>query len=385
MTAYVIIPGLILLRESRTPHHEGREVAGRNATPEAGTGARLDRARLFETAMRADRLLSILLLLQSRGQMTGRELAERLEVSERTLHRDMDALSAAGVPVFALRGARGGWQLEENWRTQVPGLDEAELRALLMAQPRILGDRKLAAAAERALGKLMASLPVPLRARAESMRQRLYVDTTGWFGGAEDLSMLPIVQEAVTRDRKLKIRYSSRRSRFEHGGGDSENTSERVVDPLGLVAKGSTWYLVANTARGFRTFRVSRIQNALLLDAACERPVTFDLEAHWRSATEDFLRNSPRFETVLYLHPECAREIKMWRMAVQSAQNKHDPSREGWTTLQVQFEDERQAIFVVLAFGTKVEVLAPDSLRSRVRDELLATSSRYGNIAGPVS
>lgn len=335
--------------------------------------------------MRADRLLSILLLLQSRGQMTGRELAERLEVSERTLHRDMDALSAAGVPVYALRGSRGGWQLEENWRTQVPGLDEAELRALLMAQPRILGDRKLAAAAERALGKLMASLPVPLRARAESMRQRLYVDTTGWFGGAEDLSMLPIVQEAVTRDRKLKIRYSSRRSRFEHAGGESENVTERVVEPLGLVAKGSTWYLVANTARGFRTFRVSRIQNALLLDTPSARPPGFDLESHWRSATEDFLKNSPRFEAVLYLHPEAAREIKTWRMAMQAAQNKHDPSREGWVTLQVHFEDERQANFVVLAFGAKVEVLAPEALRTRVRDELSATSRRYENIAGAVS
>jgi predicted DNA-binding transcriptional regulator YafY len=335
--------------------------------------------------MRADRLLSILLLLQSRGQMTGRELAERLEVSERTLHRDMDALSAAGVPVFALRGARGGWQLEENWRTQVPGLDEAELRALLMAQPRILGDRKLAAAAERALGKLMASLPVPLRARAESMRQRLYVDTTGWFGGAEDLSMLPIVQEAVTRDRKLKIRYSSRRSRFEHAGGEAENMTERIVDPLGLVAKGSTWYLVANTARGFRTFRVSRIQNALLLDTPCERPPNFDLESHWRSATEDFLKNSPRFEAVLYLHPDAAREIKTWRMAMQATQNKYDPWREGWTTLQVHFEDEQQASFVVLAFGAKVEVLAPDSFRSRVRDELMATSSRYENTAGAIS
>src|SRR5690348_13441982 len=142
--------------------------------------------------MRADRLLSILLLLQARGQLTGRELAKHLEVSERTLHRDMEALSAAGVPVFAMRGARGGWRLEENWRTQVPGLDEAELRALLMSQPRILGDRKMAAAAERALGKLMASLPVTMRARAESIRQRLHVDTTGWRGTNEDLSMLPI-------------------------------------------------------------------------------------------------------------------------------------------------------------------------------------------------
>jgi len=335
--------------------------------------------------MRADRLLSILLLLQSRGQMTGRELAERLEVSERTLHRDMDALSAAGVPVFALRGSRGGWQLEENWRTQVPGLDEAELRALLMAQPRILGDRKLAAAAERALGKLLASLPVPLRARAESMRQRLYVDTTGWFGGAEDLSMLPMVQEAVARDRKLKIRYSSRRSRFEHAGGEAENVTERIVDPLGLVAKGSTWYLVANTARGFRTFRVSRIQNALLLDDPCQRPVAFDLEAHWRSATEDFLTNSPRFHAVLYLHPDAAREIKTWRMTVQSAQNKLDPSREGWATLQVQFEDEHQAAFVALAFGVRLEVLAPESLRTRIRHELLANVRRYENPADPVS
>jgi len=329
--------------------------------------------------MRADRLLSILLLLQARGQMTGRELAERLEVSQRTLHRDMDALSGAGVPVFALRGANGGWKLEENWRTQVPGLDEAELRALLMAQPRILGDRKLAAAAERALGKLMASLPVPLRARAESMRQRLYVDTTGWLGGTEDLSMLPIVQEAVTRDRKLKIRYSSRRSRFDQAltGGDTENTSERVIDPLGLVAKGSTWYLVANTSRGFRTFRVSRIRNALLLDVPCERPANFDLETHWRSATEDFLKNSPRFEATLHLHPEAAKEIQAWRMAVQVGQNQPDALREGWITLRVQFEDEHQATFVVLGFGARVEVLGPQGLLSRVTHELSCTARQY--------
>ena len=321
--------------------------------------------------------MSILLLLQARGQMTGRELAERLEVSERTLHRDMDALSSAGVPVFALRGSKGGWQLEENWRTQVPGLDEAELRALLMAQPRILGDRKLAAAAERALGKLMASLPVPLRARAESMRQRLYVDTTGWFGGTENLSMLPMVQEAVARDRQLKIRYSNRRSRFEAEADPAGATAERIIDPLGLVAKGSTWYLVANTARGFRTFRVSRIQNALLLDVPCERPANFDLESHWRSATEDFLRNSPRFEATLRLHPDAAREIKMWRMAVESTPDPRNSPHEVWTTLRVQFEDEQQAAFVARAFGAKAEVLGPISLRNRLRNELEACLRQY--------
>ena len=115
--------------------------------------------------MRADRLLSALLLLQAHGRLTGRELARRLEVSERTMHRDMEALSASGVPVFAMRGSQGGWQLDEGWRTQVPGLDEAELRALLMAQPQVVGDERLVRAAERALTKLMSSLPVPLAAR----------------------------------------------------------------------------------------------------------------------------------------------------------------------------------------------------------------------------
>src|SRR5580692_6153282 len=132
--------------------------------------------------MRAARLLSELLLLQAHGRLTGKQIATKLGVSERTVHRDMDALSAAGVPVFALRGSRGGWQLDEDWRTQVPGLDEAELRALLMAQPRVLGDPALASAAERALGKLMAALPASMRDRAASIRQRLHVDTTAWRG-----------------------------------------------------------------------------------------------------------------------------------------------------------------------------------------------------------
>src|SRR5215467_3590220 len=116
--------------------------------------------------MRADRLLSEILLLQSHGRLSGRVIAKKLEISERTVHRDMESLSAAGVPVYALRGAQGGWQLDDGWRTQVPGLDEAELRALLMSQPRVLGDPRMAGAAERALAKLTASLPASLREKA---------------------------------------------------------------------------------------------------------------------------------------------------------------------------------------------------------------------------
>lgn len=222
--------------------------------------------------------MSALLLLQARGQMTGRELAVKLEVSERTVHRDMEALSAAGVPVFAMRGAHGGWQLDEDWRTQVPGLDEAELRALLMAQPRSLGDKRLAAAADRAIGKVMAALPEPLRERASSIRERLYIDVTGWRGTTENLSMLAIVQDAVAQDRKLQFWYwRAGRERVE-----------RIVDPLGLVAKGSTWYLYAGTDRGNRTYRISRMEDAKLLDIPSIRPPNFNLEAAWKISAEEF-------------------------------------------------------------------------------------------------
>jgi predicted DNA-binding transcriptional regulator YafY len=312
--------------------------------------------------MKADRLLSALLLLQAHGKLSGRQLAKRLEVSQRTAHRDMEALSAAGVPVFALRGSRGGWQLDEQWRTQVPGLDEVELRALLMAQPRVIGDPRLAAAAERALQKLMAALPVTLRERAASIRQRLHVDTTGWRSTSENLSALPIVQDAVSRDRKLTIRYlRAGRERVE-----------RTVDPLGLVAKGNTWYLVAQTPNGLRTYRVSRIEEASLLDMPSERPTNFDLAAYWKSSTEQFKESRPRYDATLRLAPRAAEGVKAWRTvtAVES------PDSEGWITLRIQFQDEEQARFVVMGLGPSVDVVDPPSLRDRVAAEVAAVVER---------
>ena len=248
--------------------------------------------------MRADRLLTIVLLLQARGRMTGREMAKRLEISARTLHRDMDALSAAGVPVYALRGSRGGWQLDEDWRTQVPGLDEAELRALLMAQPRVLGDAALASAAER------------------------------------------------------------------------------TVDPLGLVAKGSTWYLVAAIDHSIRTYRVSRIESAKLLDEKSERPTDFDLAEYWRTSTQEFKDGWPRFEVTLRVHPETLKWMMKWRAVSIVKPEKPDP--EGWETLRIQFEEEEQACFVVLGMGSRAEVIAPESLRQRVAEEIRAIARRIG-------
>lgn len=316
--------------------------------------------------VRADRLLSTLLLLQAHGRLSGRELADRLEVSARTVHRDMEALSSAGVPVFALRGARGGWRLDEDWKTQVPALDEAELRALLMAQPRVIGDVRLAAAAERAMAKLMAALPVPMRARAALMRQRLYVDVTAWRGSTENVAMLPIVQDAVARDRRLSMKYRKA----------GREVVERVVDPLGLVAKGSTWYMVAQTPKGLRTFRVSRIEKATVLDGPVRRPAEFDLAAFWKTSTEQFQQGWARYEATLRLEPGAASWVKMCRIVSQATKQA---DREGWVRLKIQFENEEEACFWVMGLGARVEVIEPAELRERLIAELRAALEKARN------
>jgi len=315
--------------------------------------------------MRADRLLSILLFLQARGRVTGRELAARLEVSARTVHRDLESLGAAGVPVVALRGARGGWELAEGWRTQVPGLDDAELRALLMAQPRVIGDRPLAAAAERALAKLMAAMPEAQRERAASMRQRLYVDPLGWRGTTENLSMLPVVQDAVTNDRKLCMRYRS-------AGKDPE---ERVVAPLGLVAKAMTWYLVAQAEAGLRTYRVSRIETARVLDETVERPADFDLAEYWTASSQRFERERHRYTATLRIEPRSAR----WMLAYQNATVVADADpgdRVDWVTLVAHFDAEDEAAFIVCGLGSRVDVIEPEALRVRMANEAAAVVKR---------
>src|SRR6201996_6978427 len=227
--------------------------------------------------MRSGRLLSALLLLQAHGRLSTRELAERLETSQRTAHRDMEALSEAGIPVLALRGAQGGWELAKGWRTKVPGLDEAELRALLMSQPSALGDPSLAAASERAFGKLLGAMPHRMQTQAASIRARLHIDSEGWHpSSAADLTLLPIVQDAIARDCKLTFDYSR---------ADGES-GVRTVDPFGIVNKQSIWYLVARAPAGMRTYRLSRMKNAVVLAVTFTRPANFDLASHWKGATE---------------------------------------------------------------------------------------------------
>jgi len=293
--------------------------------------------------------------------MTGRALAERLEVSQRTMHRDMEALSAAGVPVTALRGAQGGWQLEKGWRTQVPGLDAAELRALLMAQPRALSEPRLAAAAERALGKLMASLPGSMREQAIAMRERLHVDANDWRPVSEDLSMLPAVQDAVARDCRLSFDYT----RADGEGGP------RVVDPLGLVVKGMSWYLVARTPRGMRTYRVSRMRAVTPLAIAFQRPARFDLAKHWKKSVSELEAQRRRYKATLLLSPQAAESLIRWCVATPSATPVSKDAPAGWIAMDVDFESEEQALFVALGMGVRARVLEPAALLARVAGEAM--------------
>ena len=310
--------------------------------------------------MKSDRLLSALVLLQARGRVTERELAERLEVSQRTVHRDMEALSAAHVPIAAIRGAQGGWELEKGWRTQVPGLDEGELRALLMAQPRAVGHSRLAAAAESALNKLMAALPVPMQARAAAMRERLHVDPTGWRGTGEDLSMLAAVQEAVAGDRRLA---------FDYTRADGQ-TGPRTVDPLGVVAKGLTWYLVARGGSGMRTYRVSRMAAVTVLASGFERPARFDLAEYWKASTARLGEQRGSFAVTLRATPSAARRLAEWGMVRLPANRASAPEgAEGWTTVTAHFDAEGEAMFFVLGMGTRVTVVSPNDFRERVAAE----------------
>lgn len=306
--------------------------------------------------MRAERLLSILLLLQVHQRLTAGELARRLEVSARTIHRDMEALSGSGVPVVAERGTGGGWYLLEEYRTNLTGLSDPEVQALFLAAPtRVFADLGLTKVADAALIKLLAALPSRHRASAEDVRQRIHVDVAGWRQSEDAVPLLPTLQEAVWQERKVRMVY-----RRSDGSG-----VERVVDPLGLVAKGSLWYLVAAIGGDLRTYRVSRVQEAVLLDEACVRPADFDLAAFWAHSSRDFLTRLPQHHATVRVTPPVLRQM---RAGGRYARIEHEspPDAAGWITLQMVFEDQHGAREFVLSFGAQAEAVAPPTLRDEV-------------------
>lgn len=320
--------------------------------------------------MRANRLLSILLSLQSRGRLTAGELARELEVSERTVHRDMEALSMAGVPVYAERGPRGGWSLTEGYRAGPRGLHVDELRALFLASPgTVLGDLGLDRASESALTKLLLALPPADRLQLEHARQRVLVDVNTWRAPEpEDMPCLAVLKDAVWRERKLHLEYSRADGVL----------LERMVDPFGLVAKGPNWYLVAAADGEVRTYRVSRVRGARVDEAACEVPDGFDLRAFWNASKSRLVAGVPHFSVHLRADPtvvELFKSAGRWSRVLSVGGLEADRR----VRVEMQFEVEADACAFALSFGPRVEVIEPIDLRAKVSALATAVAALYAS------
>ncbi|MFF4489202.1 helix-turn-helix transcriptional regulator [Streptomyces sp. NPDC001544] len=310
--------------------------------------------------MKSDRLLSILLLLQTRGRVPAPELAQRLEVSVRTIYRDVEALSASGVPVYAERGRHGGIELLAGFRTDVTGLTADESRALfILAAQGAHAALGLDAALGSALRKVMAALPAPHRPAAEVTSRRILVDATRWKSGPQQAVDLETLQDAVFADRRLRLRY-------RHSGERDPQTY--TVDPYGLVAKAGVWYLVADRRGGPRLFRADRVHSARVLDDPVRRRPGVELADVWEVLRRQVEEPPGGLEVSVRVRREF---LDMFvRMTASSlAEVPEDTGEEEWVTARLTYPFVR-ATRQLLAFSDAVEVLAPPEARA----ELLAAA-----------
>jgi predicted DNA-binding transcriptional regulator YafY len=319
--------------------------------------------------LRADRLLSLLLILQNGRKVKANELARKLEVSERTIYRDLDSLSGAGVPLYSEPGPNGGYALLEPFQTDLSGLSSAELQALVaFTGSDVLGDIGLGQALRTGLAKLAASLPAVQQLAAEHVKARLHFDTVPWFQQKEEAPQLPIVQEAVQQDRRLRFRYR----RWEG------EVQLREVSPYGLVVKAASWYLAAETERGLRVYRVSRMESAELLQEGFQRRPDFDLAAFWQQWRQEFERNLPHYPVKVRIAPQAVKDLLKTRpdwmsdglaTAVEEA--------DGWRTMTLDYERPEYALGTLLEKGDQVEVLEPAALRQEVAEVVQRMAGFY--------
>ena len=319
-------------------------------------------------AMRASRLLSLLMLLQSRGRASAQSLAEALEVSVRTIHRDVDELSAAGVPIWADRGRLGGFQLQPGWRTRVDGLTAPEAQAMFLGGlPGPAAELGLGEAMASAQLKLLAALPDGWREDARRVSARFHLDPLDWYRGPSATDHLPAIAQAVWSERRIAIRYES-----------WKDVVERRVDPLGLVLKAGVWYLAARAGTSVRTYRLSNILALEVSDEAFERPADFDLAAWWLAATHRFEKELARGTAVLRVSADAMKALARdfsgaVARAAQESAGRADAR--GWRRVTIPIESIEHAAGQLLRLGAQAKVVEPAALRR----ELLA---RVDAIAG---
>ncbi|SDN27360.1 Predicted DNA-binding transcriptional regulator YafY, contains an HTH and WYL domains [Fictibacillus solisalsi] len=303
--------------------------------------------------MRADRLISILLLLQNRGKLTTKELAYELEVNPRTIHRDMDALSSAGFPVIADRGTSGGWRLLESYKTNLTGLKGEEIKSLfLLPSVQLLKDLGISEDWFAAREKLLASLPASSHGKAQDVWDRIHIDTSSWRQSPEKVTAFTILKESLWQNKKLHIHY-------ERADGERR---ERTVSPLGLVAKSSTWYFIAGVDQDIRTYRASRILSAQLTEQTFERPADFNLAAVWEQSSQQFIQSLPAYQVEAELSSSILSRIRFTGRFVQQIQIE-DPLPNGWIPASFCFDTEEEAAQYILGFGRQIRIVSPKRLK----------------------
>ena len=319
--------------------------------------------------------MQLLLLLQTNGKMTASRLAEELEVSVRTIYRDIEALSGAGVPIYAEAGPGGGVRLVDGYRTRLTGLTAEEAEALaLSGLPGAASELGLGTVLAAAQLKVDAALPPELRSRAVRMRERFHLDAPGWFAREEPVPHLAALSRAVWEEQRVEIRYRKR-----------EGEVKRLLDPLGLVLKAGVWYLVAlsGRTRSLRTFRVSRVVSVRSLDDEVQRPADFDLAAHWAEASEEFLGSWPTSPVLVRLREELLGHLQHLqgpRLAEAARETASEPDAEGWVTVTLQFEYVESAVYDLMRFGGDLEVLEPVDLRERLASRASEMVERYASM-----
>ncbi|MBT3150929.1 WYL domain-containing protein [Streptomyces sp. CHD11] len=327
--------------------------------------------------MRAARLIKMVLLLQSRPSMTAAELARELEVSERTVTRDAQALSEAGVPVYADRGRIGGYRLVGGYRTRLTGLARGEAEALFLSGvPGALREMGLEDAASAARLKVSAALLPSLRDASRTAAQRFHLDAPTWFSEPATPELLPAVADAVWDDRRITARY-------RRGEGEHRREVERELEPYGLVLKAGVWYLCARVA-GQGVFRVYRIGRFTAVEAGgerFERAADFDLPGFWEERAEEFARSILRAEVVVRLSARGVRRLAHVVDPVAAREalaGAGEAGADGWVTVRLPVESEEVAHTQLMALGAEVEVVGPAALRERFAADAARMASLYG-------
>jgi predicted DNA-binding transcriptional regulator YafY len=330
--------------------------------------------------VRASRLLSVLLLLQNRGQLTAQQIADELEVSVRTVYRDIEALGAAGVPVYAELGHGGGYRLLDGYRTRLTGLTAQEAESIFFAGvPDAAAELGLGAVLATAELKLRAALPPSLSGQVGRVRDRFHLDAAGWFRETEASPHLAALAGAVWDSRRVRLTYE----RHKH-----PRRVERLIEPLGIVLKAGVWYFVASVRGDLRTYRVAAILALEVLAEEFTRPADFDLAATWAAWAERFERDLFRGEAVIRLSPAGVERIPylMSRaMARGVAHGIGPPEADGWVRAVVPIESVRHAHAELLRLGADVEVLEPVELRDLIRATVAELSALYGDAAARTS